>query len=886
MKSDMTADNDLPKDDIVTKSLKERETEAPVLEKNKVKEKANSKKAKKDKTDDNAFAEKYKNLSMMKDKERPSDEALADLKPTKRPSKSSRSFSDKFEMDDAYNDNSDAEKKVGLAAAHHKNAVKNSAPTADKRQENTEYSIDPFDKFSSISSERNVDDILAEYTAVTEKKHSQTKAQLTQHKNFTDFFTKIISKGNDNSDETQISGNTELLDGMMRMKKERQSRTSSISPIERKSINDIELNLDDKIIPNTAQIPIDEDMSEIDKITALKERRNKKIKDFVLVGDEEETEDDELNDENHTKTIDDFENFEDAPSIANDISQLKSSMVMRLLVLSVCLLVSLYIAVANDSKALPLMELLNKRTQTNVFLFVNTVIGLLAAFTSYTVISCGLSKLVSLKADCDTLCAVTTVTSIVMSMIMFANTNLIRGSFVHIYIPVAIASLLFNTIGKLLIVTRTQRGFNYVSGASDKYAIFEIQDEEQAQSFTKGTLKDFPSLASMRKTEFLSEFLKTSYSSDATDRFCNVFSPIVIVVSILAGLLAGILSNSEHNGAGVYIGLSVFNACVALCSGFSIMLIVNMPMAAASKKYAENQGVILGYEAIDEFSEANSLLIDAKELFPQGSVNLSAIKVFSDTRIDEAIVEAASLTNQADSILKNMFYDIIAGKTELLNPVESYIFEDSMGLCGWINNKRVLLGNRDLMINHSIEGMPAEAKEREYTSNGRSAIYLSISGELSAMFVIELTPSLEVKNALKELQKNDIYTIIRSVDSVITINKLSDMFDISPELFKLIPFRIHPEFENVTSYQPRQKATLACSGRFSVFSSLVLSCKRIKSTIGVGLGLQSLSMILGVLICIAMVILKSYDGLSVSMITGYCSIFTVALLIYQGLRKL
>ncbi len=860
----------------------------PVLNEKPVKEKAHTKKstAKKNKADGDPFEEKYKNLTMVSTKERPSDETFSNVKKEKKPTKSSRSFSDKFEMDNAYDDNNDIEKKSVELSSRSKNSQKN-APDTKNAPDNKKYiSNDPFDKYSAISSERNVDDILAEYNSVSEKKHTQAKTQLTQHKNFTDFFTKIISKGNDNSDDEQVSGNTELLDGMMRMKKERQSRTASISPIERKSINDIELNLDDKIIPNTSQIPINEDMSEIEKITALKERRNKKIKDFVLVGDEEETEEDELNDENHVKIIDDFESFEDAPSIANDISQLKSSLVMRLLVLGVCLCVSLYIALANDSKALPIIELLNKRTQTNVFLFVNTVIGLLAAFTSYTVISCGLSKLISLKADCDTLCAVTTVTSIAMSMVMFANTNLIRGSFVHIYIPVAIISLLFNTVGKLLIVSRTQRSFNFVSGASEKFAVFEIQDEEQAQSFTKGTLKDFPSLASMRKTEFLSEFLKTSYSSDATDRFCNIFSPIVIGVSILAGILAGILSNSEHNGAGIYIGMSVFNACVALCSGFSIMLIVNMPMAAASKKYAENQGVILGYEAIDEFAEANSLLIDAKELFPQGSVNLSAIKVFSDTRIDEAIVEAASLTNQADSILKNMFYDIIAGKTELLNPVESYIFEDSMGLCGWINNKRVLLGNRDLMINHSIEGMPAEAKEKEYTSNGRSAIYLSISGELSAMFVVELTPSLEVKNALKNLQKNDIYTIIRSVDSVITINKLSDMFDISPELFKLIPFRIHPEFESVTSYQPRQKATLACSGRFSVFSSLVLSCKRIKSTIGVGLGLQALSMILGVLICVAMVVLKSYDGLSVSMITGYCGIFTVALLVYQGFRKL
>ena len=287
----------------------------------------------------------------------------------------------------------------------------------------------------------------------------------------------------------------------------------------------------------------------------------------------------------------------------------------------------------------------------------------------------------------------------------------------------------------------------------------------------------------------------------------------------------------------------------------------------------------------EEFAETNSILVDANQLFPQGSVKLAAIKVFSDTRIDEAIVEAASLTTQAGSILKNMFYDIIAGKTELLNPVESYIFEDSMGLCGWINNKRVLLGNRELMVNHSIEGMPPLTKEKEYTENGRTAVYLSISGELSAMFLVEITPTLEIIQALQDLQKNDVYIMIRSVDSVVSINRLSELFEISPEYLKLVPFRVHEQFNEVTSYQVNQRASLACSGKFSAFASLILSCKHMKGTINVGIGIQAVSMLLGIIICLVMVILSSFQELSVSMFLAYNFIFTSVLLIFQLLRK-
>ncbi len=840
-----------------------------------------------------SFEEKYAKFAsaVTAVKER---ENAAPVPPTEKPA---RSFSQKMEQDGNQEvireETRSDEKKSPLVTIGRKNVDKPSevkfdeAPIQSISGGERKAKADPFEKYASIEESsaqlenQNLDEILNQYSA--EKKKPAVNEN-THHKSITDFFTKLIPKAEESGDNG-ISGNTELLDGMLKAKRERVSRTQHISPIERKSISDIDLNLDDKIIHDTAQLPVDKENSEQAKIDALKERRSKKIKDFVLVGDEEDVAEDDVENEGREVVIDDFENFNDAPSIAHDIAQLKGSLMLRLFVLAICFAASFYIAVANDNQALPIMELLNKRSQTNTFLFVNAILGLLAAFSSYTVISCGLSKLLSFKADCDSLCAVSIVASIASTMIMLANGNLIKGSFVHVYVPVAIASLLFNTIGKLCIVKRTQRSFKFVSGSAEKYAVFHVDNEETAQSFTRGALNDFPNLAAMRKTEFLSEFLKTSYAGDSTDRFCQMFTPAILAAAAVLGIIAGILGREEHGSSSVYVGISVFVGVVAICTGFSMMLVVNLPMLRASKKNAEVQGVVMGYDCIDEFAETNSILVDAGQLFPQGSVKLAAIKVFSDTRIDEAIVEAASLASQAGSILQNMFYDIIAGKTELLNPVESYIYEDSMGLCGWINNKRVLLGNRELMVNHSIEGMPPLSKEKEYTENGRCAVYLSISGELSAMFLVEINPTMEVRQSLQELQKNGIYVMIRSVDSLVTINRLSELFEISPEYLKLIQFRVHEQFAEVTAYQMKQKATLACSGRFAALASLVLSCRYMKTTIGVGITLQAVSMLLGVLISLVMVVTGCVQELSVSMLMMYNFIFTAILVVFQLVRK-
>ncbi|MGN0696452.1 MAG: hypothetical protein ACI4J5_06785, partial [Oscillospiraceae bacterium] len=423
-------------------------------------------------------------------------------------------------------------------------------------------------------------------------------------------------------------------------------------------------------------------------------------------------------------------------------------------------------------------------------------------------------------------------------------------------------------------------------GDYEHCAMFTVKDEEQAEAFTRGALTDFPTLASMRRTEMISDFMKNSYSPDMSDRFCKMFAPIIIIASLLIGVIGAAAGWADYANRSIYIGLSAFVGCLCLCSCYSSMLIVNLPMQKASKKYSQMQGAVIGFDAVDEFSDTNSIMADASQLFPQGSVYLSNIKIFSDTRIDEAIVEAASLACRSDSIMKSMFFDIIGGKTELLNPVESYIYEDSMGLCGWINNKRVLLGNRKLMENHSIDGMPSPVKEKQYTGGGTSIpVYLSISGELSAMFIINLTPVPEVAQTLRELDRKHIKVILRSVDSAVSVERMAQMFDISPDTLKILPFREHSNYEQVTSYTPKQSATLACSGRFASFASLILSTKRIRSTVSIGIAIQAISILLGILLSALLVIFKAYTDLSTLMILVYNLIFTAIYMLVNLFKK-
>ena len=676
--------------------------------------------------------------------------------------------------------------------------------------------------------------------------------------------------------------NTAIMEGLMKLKKERgapKHRESKVPPVNRASIDDIELDIGSKIIPNT-EVGLDENATEEERLAYLNAKRRERVKQFVISSEDEETP--------SKDDVADFTSFEQAKEMAGSISSLKASLVVRLCVLLVTSIVSAYIAVANDI-GLPLISLLSKsENQGMPYLFVNVILGLAACFVSYTVLVVGLKKLFTLKADSDSLAAVSALLSIGSGIALLTDTELVQLSTVNVYISVSIIGLLINTIGKLLIVTRTERNFRYVSGGYSKYAVMKVDDEDAAAKFTKGALTDFPSLATSRKTEFVSDFIKNSYSPDMTDAFCKYYVPIITVISIIVGVISAFLHpEAVTDGTRMIMyGLSCAAGAYAICSAAGMMLVANIPLAKASKKYLQSSAVMLGYSAVDTFADTNSVLIDAIDLFPDGMVEIVNIKPAKKTPIEDGIIYAASLCCQTESILRPTFYKMIKGKTEMLFPVESYLYEDGLGLLGWIQNKRVLFGNRALMESHSIEGLPTPEKEAQYAKDGSSLQYLSIGGSLAMIFVVKLKASVTVARGLRDLEKQKLTVILRSVDSLLSISRIAELFGVAPNMFKLLPFRYHSEYDEYTSYVEKMSSPMIYSGHFASLAMLLTGTKRLQRSAAVGIGVQMLSAVLGVILAVVLSLVGIFtEVLTATVVIAYTLAFALVTAIIQAAAR-
>lgn len=657
------------------------------------------------------------------------------------------------------------------------------------------------------------------------------------------------------------------------------------------------LNIDyqKQIIEATGAIPTENPVVEEEKQAELAAAKKHKLKDFVLEDDTPEQEEEPAQEE-------EFEDYDSTGQIWADLCASHKGLRIRLGLLTVITAISVIISALNDFNLFAKLGLgasfnfINGTTgDVNSLIYIYLVLGVLGFAICSTAISNGAIKLFTGKADCDSVCALTSAFALIGGVIALVDVQTFKLGHSFIYLSTALVGLMFNTIGKIYMISRAKRNFKFVSGDSQKYYAEVIDGEERVSALTRAVGDRLPVIAAMRKTEFLTDFLKSSYCDDEADRM----SVKLIVASVAAGLVAGVLAflnpfGSEFSTSGaenpLYWAISAAVATISVVVPFSLLLVVNRPLARASKKLSECNAALLGYDAAVEFSDVNTVMVDAKALFPAGSVQVKKLKRWQKknsvvkTSVDEAILMAASLAIHTDGILSYPFYDMTLGNKDLLKKVDNCIYEDNCGVTGWIGTKRVMLGGRALMETHSID-LPNKKNERKYCPEGLEPVYLAVSGEIVAMFVVGMTANPEIRATLSELQSRGITVLVHTTDSLVTVENLADLFELDASLIKVLPHEAHEEYSESTKYTSRGNGGLSCCGTFTSFARGVMAAKSLVRDFSVSKAVMLGTSALGLLLVLIMVLLRQMSLLTPSVITLYNIVAALVMMAVQNVRK-
>lgn len=537
------------------------------------------------------------------------------------------------------------------------------------------------------------------------------------------------------------------------------------------------------------------------------------------------------------ESIDDYTGEEDARSISNELKGDMRDLTLRMLITGACTIVLTFINLifsnmfssGADAGASPAIYIVL------TLIFLGASIGV-----CYKTIINGLKALLTFNANSDSAVSVAALGVILQTVAGLFFMDDIVGDKLHLYAVVLTAILFVNIAGKLTMIRRIHSNFRFVTSREQKYSVKLYDDYNTALKMTKDVVADKPVVAYQTKTGFLKRFLELSYMPDPAEVSSQMLAPISLIASLVLCIVCMLITGS--------VAAAITALAAALCASVAVtnMLAMNLPVSRLCKTARRAGAMVVGYEAVKEAGNVNAVMIDAEELFPRGTVVLNGIKTYGGrANAEDAIMAASALMNEVGGPLSGVFDQVISENEDALPEVESYEYEDGNGICGRVDGRRILIGNRSLIINHHLEA-PNRDDENQYATGSKQVIYIAVDESIAAMMVLTYTADRRRKNELQRLEDHGVSIVVRTTDVNVTAQFVSRLFGIDNASVTVLSNDLGEIYADLVKDEiPRSDATIATKGRVESLMSVISACVSNKRSANFVIALQNTAVVLG-----------------------------------------
>lgn len=562
--------------------------------------------------------------------------------------------------------------------------------------------------------------------------------------------------------------------------------------------------------------------------------------------------DDELED-----SIDDYTCLDDAPAIRIDLLSRREKLIARMIptaLITIILLVmnsSLCSSFASDFGA--------------VWSWVQFGLLLIASVININTMK-GLGGLFTLNPDMDSPAALAVLAVIVqsgLSIWLFGGTN-------NQLCAVATLALLFNSIGKFLIISRVIKGFSNIATSNIKRAIQFVKNDMAISAMSRGAIDGEALICVGRRTVNITGFLNNSYREDPYERAV----PKIIISSLCLSLVGGLLGFLFAGTLSASIMSFVLFLC--LCCPPSSLLLCNLPLKVAANTLKDYNTTLAGFSSASQIADCNAVAINVLDIFPAGSVKLFKMHLLSANAVDHSLMEAAAVAVGAKSPLVDIFKQILASDINNLPQVDAITYEDKMGLSGWIGERRILVGNRTLMEGHGIK-LPSIEVDKKILRNGFFPVYIACDSKPCVLLVVGYEADEDITYEIRRLCSTGVTILVNSCDPNVTEQMICDYFGLFDDSIKLMSSSAIQLYKQETNYSESTKAPACFGDSICGFFAAVTASIRIKTISAIMAVLHIIGIFAGISIAVYMLSsgqIQSLTSLSIVIFQLVCTMIT------------
>ena len=413
-------------------------------------------------------------------------------------------------------------------------------------------------------------------------------------------------------------------------------------------------------------------------------------------------------------------------------------------------------------------------TDTTMLLYAASLV------VSFPVLRDGLNGLRG-RPSAETMPALAAVAALLQAVTALLTANSYRTTEgLSILTGVAALGLFLALLGSRVMLSAVRGGYELLGEATDLQGAYRTRDKDLIRALARDLEQKDPWVLLSRPRTADEGFVAQSLDERAEERRAQKNGYILLGVALLSALLCLVV------GRDVKLAAAALTAVLCMGAPLSSTLIAGMAALRLQRTAGAVGAVVPGWAAIQELGGIDTLQVDAEDLFAADSVVLEDIRIFKGGRIDRAILYAASVLNQSGGTLQGLFRQIIEDRTDILFPVKDLEIHRGLGFAAWCDNNHIQIGTRRFLEQEGV-ALPDEDYENQHSKNGELQIlYLAVSGNVHAMFVIRYVGGRNIARSLAALQQENIRLLVTSLDPSLTAKHITEAYRLPEGMVTLL----------------------------------------------------------------------------------------------------
>lgn len=300
---------------------------------------------------------------------------------------------------------------------------------------------------------------------------------------------------------------------------------------------------------------------------------------------------------------------------------------------------------------------------------------------------------------------------------------------------------------------------------------------------------------------------------DAGSRIMRVWVPVMTAVTLALSVLTS-LRTGEHF-------LWAWSAMLLASFPAGILIAYAKPFSALARRLYRAGAAIAGWQGARILSGEAGLIVEDADLFPPQNVTQGGMKLYGSRPAPMVIGYANAVVQTAGSGLVPLFEQMMHDQNGRRYTVDTFRRYEGGGLGATIRGDVVLMG--------SIAFMKLMRVRVPEGTRLKQAVYLSVNGELTAVFALNYAPAESVRAGLSAvLRAGSLVPVLATRDFMITPQFLKLRYKIPPEH---IEFPIVEERARLSSQEiPRTgpQGALMARSSFASFAGSVVSARTLR----------------------------------------------------------